>query len=189
MFNVSISHITSIQVVSKSSAETIKDAIEKGANDSTPVNESFASPPAGGNYVRPTLLINVSHDMAIMNEETFGPVIPIMRVGNDEEAIRYADLAADPSYFIFKLSRETCIGSERTLLLLRPVSQPDLLPVMSNADSEIHIRLMNDSEFGLTASIWTKDTAKGEELAEHVEAGTVFVNRCDYPSPVSRFGV
>lgn len=48
---------------------------------------------------------------------------------------------------------------------------------------------MNDSEFGLTASIWTKDTAKGEELAEHVEAGTMFVNRCDFPSPVSLFGI
>ena len=71
-----------------------------------------------------------------MREETFGPVIPIMRVSNDEEAIQAA----------------------------------------------------NDSEFGLTASIWTKDTAKGEELAELVEAGTVFVNRCDFPSPVSRFG-
>ena len=68
-----------------------------------------------------------------MREETFGPVIPIMRVSNDEEAIQ----------------------------------------------------AVNDSEFGLTASIWTKDNAKGEELAELVEAGTVFVNRCDFPSPVS----
>ena len=47
------------------------------------------------------------------------------------------------------------------------------------------IKLMNDNEFGLTASIWTKDTDKGAELAEEVDAGTVFVNRCDYPSPVS----
>lgn len=122
-------------VVSKKSAETIraqvKDAMDKGAKDSTPKNESFASPPIGGNYVSPTLLVNVTHDMDVMNDETFGPIIPVMRVGNDEEAIR----------------------------------------------------LMNDSEFGLTASIWTKDSAKGEELAEHVEAGTVFVNRCDFPSP------
>ena len=124
-------------VVSKKSAETIKahvkDAIDKGAKDLTPENESFSSPPAAGNYVKPTLLINVTHDMDVMNDETFGPIIPVMRVGNDEEAIR----------------------------------------------------LINDSEFGLTASIWTKDTAKGEELAEHVDAGTVFVNRCDFPSPVS----
>ena len=125
-------------VVSKRSAETIaahlRDATAKGAIDSTPrENQSFASPPANGNYVKPTLLTNVSHDMDVMNDETFGPVIPVMRVGNDEEAVR----------------------------------------------------LMNDSEFGLTASIWTKDAAKGEELAEQVEAGTVFINRCDFPSPVS----
>ncbi|CAF9913901.1 hypothetical protein IMSHALPRED_001474 [Imshaugia aleurites] len=122
-------------VVSKKSAETIKahikDAIDKGAKDLTPENESFASPPACGNYIRPTLLINVTHDMDVMTDETFGPIIPVMRVGNDEEALH----------------------------------------------------LMNASEFGLTASIWTKDTARGEELAEHMEAGTVFVNRCDFPSP------
>jgi len=70
----------------------------------------------------------------VMNEETFGPVIPVMRVGDDDEAIR----------------------------------------------------LMNDSEFGLTGSIWTRDVRRGEALAAEVEAGTCFVNRCDYPSPVSK---
>ena len=124
-------------VISKKALETIKGqikhALEHGARDVTPDNASFAEPPPGGNYIKPTLLTGVDHDMDIMNEETFGPVIPVMKVGNDEEAIR----------------------------------------------------LMNDSEFGLTASIWTKDTAQGEKLAESVEAGTVFVNRCDFPSPVS----
>lgn len=128
-------------VVSKNAADTIKahvrDAIEKGAKDLTPENKSFASPPAGGNYVKPTLLIDVNHDMTCMSEETFGPIIPIMRVRDDDHALK----------------------------------------------------LINDSDFGLTASIWTKDTAKGEELAEHVEAGTVFVNRCDFPSPVSPYSI
>ncbi|KAF1965230.1 betaine aldehyde dehydrogenase 2 [Bimuria novae-zelandiae CBS 107.79] len=122
-------------VVSKRSAETIrshiKDALEKGAKDATPENESFKSPPADGNFVAPTLLTNVDHNMAVMTEETFGPVIPVMKVKDDAEAIK----------------------------------------------------LMNDSQFGLTASIWTKDTNKGHELLEDVEAGTVFVNRCDYPAP------
>ena len=126
-------------VISKRSKETIeahiKDALEKGAKDMTPENESFRSPPPGGNFVKPTLLVNVDHSMMIMTEETFGPVIPVMKVRNDAEAIK----------------------------------------------------LMNDSEFGLTASIWTKDTAKGAELAANVDAGTVFVNRCDFPSPVSFF--
>jgi acyl-CoA reductase-like NAD-dependent aldehyde dehydrogenase len=124
-------------VISKRSKETIeahiKDALDKGATDATPENESFNSPPSEGNFVKPTLLTNVDHSMTIMTEETFGPVIPVMKVKGDAEAIK----------------------------------------------------LMNDSEFGLTASIWTKDTSKGAELAGEVDAGTVFVNRCDFPSPVS----
>ncbi|KAJ5979775.1 hypothetical protein N7481_007073, partial [Penicillium waksmanii] len=64
-------------------------------------------------------------------EETFGPVMPIMKVSSDEEAIA----------------------------------------------------LMNDTDYGLTASVWTKDLAKGEEIIDQVEAGTVFLNRCDYPAP------
>ncbi|KAF2752744.1 aldehyde dehydrogenase [Pseudovirgaria hyperparasitica] len=122
-------------VVSKRSVETIrmhvKDALEKGAKDMTPENETFTSPPGDGNYVAPILLTNVDHSMVVMTEETFGPVIPVMKVKGDQEAIK----------------------------------------------------LMNDSQFGLTASIWTKDTDKGNEIAEEVEAGTVFVNRADFPSP------
>jgi acyl-CoA reductase-like NAD-dependent aldehyde dehydrogenase len=123
-------------VISRRSAETIRahveDALQKGAMDVTPDNETFTSPPPDGNYVKPTLLTGVTHDMIVMKDETFGPVIPIMKVTSDEEAIN----------------------------------------------------LMNDSEFGLTASIWTKDVALGQRLADQVEAGTVFVNRSDFPSPV-----
>ncbi|KAI8156648.1 Succinate-semialdehyde dehydrogenase [Colletotrichum sp. SAR 10_70] len=122
-------------VISKRSKETIEahvqDAVAKGAKDATPENESFANPPPKGNFVKPTLLTGVDHSMTVMTEETFGPVIPVMRVKNDDEAVK----------------------------------------------------LMNDSEFGLTASIWTKDADRGYEIADQVEAGTVFVNRCDFPSP------
>ncbi|KAL8907629.1 MAG: hypothetical protein Q9207_001280 [Kuettlingeria erythrocarpa] len=122
-------------VISKRAKEVIdahvKDALDKGAKNATPDNPSFLNPPPDGNYVAPTILTGVTHDMDIMNEETFGPIIPIMKVGDDEEAIR----------------------------------------------------LMNDSEFGLTASIWTSDMGVGEKLVQEVEAGTVFVNRCDFPSP------
>ncbi|KAI0837828.1 aldehyde dehydrogenase [Hypoxylon sp. FL0890] len=122
-------------VISKKSKETIeshiKDALSKGAKDLTPENPTFSSLPIKGNFVKPTLLVDVNHSMTVMTEETFGPVIPVMKVKSDDEAVK----------------------------------------------------LMNDSEFGLTASIWTKDTDKGYELAEQVEAGTVFVNRADYPSP------
>lgn len=122
-------------VISKRAKETIeahiKDAVEKGAKDETPKNESFDLPPKDGNFVAPKLLTNVSHNMKIMNDETFGPVIPVMKVKSDEDAIR----------------------------------------------------LMNNSEFGLTASIWTADTKEGNRLADQVEAGTVFINRADYPAP------
>jgi acyl-CoA reductase-like NAD-dependent aldehyde dehydrogenase len=124
-------------VISKRSKATIeahiKDALDKGAINATPENESFTNPPSEGNYVAPTLLVSVDHSMTVMTEETFGPVIPVMKVKNDEDALAK----------------------------------------------------MNESEFGLTASIWTKDVELGHTLAEDVEAGTVFVNRCDFPSPVS----
>ncbi|KEF55744.1 NAD-dependent aldehyde dehydrogenase [Exophiala aquamarina CBS 119918] len=113
-------------------AAQVKDALSKGAKDETPSNATFSSPPStGGNWVAPVLLTHVNHDMAVMTEETFGPVIPVQKVSSDDEAVS----------------------------------------------------LMNDSVFGLTASVWTKDIAAGEKLARHVQAGTVFVNRADFPSP------
>lgn len=111
----------------------IQDALAKGAVNSTPSNPTFTNPPAEGNYVIPTVLTNVTHDMTVMREETFGPVIPIMKVSSDEEAVKW----------------------------------------------------MNDSDYGLTASVWTQDMDGGERLLKQLEAGTVFINRCDYPSPVS----
>jgi len=85
----------------------------------------------GGAYLTPQILTNVTHDMRVMRDESFGPVVGIMPVKSDEEAIR----------------------------------------------------LMNDSDFGLTASIWTKDIARAERVADAVETGTVFMNRCDYLDP------
>lgn len=124
-------------VISQRSKEAIQtqiaDAVQKGAKDETPANSTFENFPANGNYVKPTLLTGVNHEMTVMTEETFGPVIPVMKVSGDDEAVS----------------------------------------------------LMNDSEFGLTASLWTKDIAAAETLIERVEAGTCFVNRSDFPSPVS----
>jgi len=62
-----------------------------------------------------------------------------------------------------------------------------VIPIQKVSSDEEAIKLMNDSEYGLTASIWTRDDSMGEKLAEKVEAGTVFVNRADYPSPVSHY--
>jgi acyl-CoA reductase-like NAD-dependent aldehyde dehydrogenase len=124
-------------VISKRAKESIlahiADAVSKGAKDDTPANDTFQNFPADGNYVKPTLLTGVTHDMKVMTDETFGPVLPVMKVDSDEDAIRH----------------------------------------------------MNDSEFGLTASIWTKDVAYAEGLVERVDAGTVYINRSDFPSAVS----
>ena len=108
----------------------VKNAINKGAKQIVD-HSNFHLSTIGSNYMVPQILINVNHDMEIMTEETFGPVMPIMKVENDEEAIK----------------------------------------------------LMNDSKYGLTASVWTRDLEKGERICNQIETGTVFVNRCDYLDP------
>jgi acyl-CoA reductase-like NAD-dependent aldehyde dehydrogenase len=122
-------------VISAAAARSIQsqidDALSKGATDCTPQNASFQQLPAQGSYIAPRLLINVDHTMAVMREETFGPLIPLQSVASDDKAVE----------------------------------------------------LMNESDYGLTASIWTKDIAKGEELTLRLDSGTAFVNRCDYPNP------
>ncbi len=91
----------------------------------------FAGDEAGSAYLAPQVLIDVDHSMRVMTEESFGPVLGIMPVSSDEEAVR----------------------------------------------------LMNDSEFGLTASIWTTDEDAALRLGDDLETGTVFMNRCDYLDP------
>ena len=88
-------------------------------------------PMDGGAYLMPQILTNVTHDMRIMREESFGPVVGIMSVKNDEEAIK----------------------------------------------------LMNDSDFGLTASLWTEDINRAEAIADRIDTGTAFMNRADYLDP------
>ena len=105
----------------------ISEAIELGA---TAHIEIFKNDDAG-TYVTPQILTGVNHNMRIMKDETFGPVVCIMPVSSDEEAIS----------------------------------------------------LMNDSEFGLTASLWTKDVGRAEKIADQIETGTVFLNRADYLDP------
>lgn len=89
--------------------------------------------PAGlaGFFYEPTLLAGVPDDALVMREETFGPVMPVRAVRDDEEAIAR----------------------------------------------------MNDSRYGLTASVWTRDPARAERFVRALEAGTVFQNRCDYLDP------
>ena len=85
----------------------------------------------GGAYLAPQILVNVDHSMRVMTEESFGPVVGIMKVSGDEEALR----------------------------------------------------LMNDSPYGLTASVWTEDYDTAVALGRQIETGTVFMNRADYLDP------
>lgn len=93
--------------------------------------KAFPADQAGTAYLAPQVLTNVDHSMRVMTEESFGPVVGIMKVSNDDEALK----------------------------------------------------LMNDSVYGLTASIWTKDIDAAEALGNKIETGTVFMNRCDYLDP------
>jgi len=105
----------------------LAEAVAAGATAHIP---TFAEDD-GGAYLTPQVLTGVTHDMRIMREESFGPVVGIMPVKDDDEAVR----------------------------------------------------LMNDSDFGLTASIWTRDAARAEAIGDRIETGTVFLNRADYLDP------
>lgn len=108
----------------------IAEAIDQGATAHID-EQNFAMSKAGTPYLAPQLLSNVNHEMRVMTEESFGPVVAVQKVSSDAEAIS----------------------------------------------------LMNDSEFGLTASIFTTDIEKGIELGEQLDTGTFFINRCDYLDP------
>ncbi|HEX8239403.1 MAG TPA: aldehyde dehydrogenase family protein [Allosphingosinicella sp.] len=110
--------------------DQVREAVEAGATAHVQ-SRLFPGDTGDGPYLMPQVLTGVDHSMRVMREETFGPVVGIMKVGSDEEAVR----------------------------------------------------LMNDSAYGLTASIWTRDIEAAERLAVQVEAGTVFANRCDYLDP------
>ena len=80
-----------------------------------------------GYFFQPTALTNVKHDMKLMRDESFGPVIGIMKVDSDEEAIR----------------------------------------------------LMQDTDYGLTASVYSSNRDRAQNILEQLNTGTVYWNCCD----------
>jgi len=108
----------------------IADAVKQGARALIDP-KAFAADVPGSAYLAPQVLVDVSHQMSVMREESFGPVVGIMPVSGDDEAIA----------------------------------------------------LMNDSPFGLSASLWTQDLDAAERLGNAIATGTVFMNRCDYLDP------
>lgn len=105
------------------------EALRKGAT--AHMNGKDERDREGSPYLPAEVLTNVDHQMSVMREESFGPIVGIMKVRNDEEAIA----------------------------------------------------LMNDSPYGLTASIWTRDMEHAVSIGDRVETGTLFMNRCDYLDP------
>lgn len=119
-----MAHIRFANEVRAQTQEAIKDGAKAHI-------DSCLFPMDGGAYLMPQILTDVTHDMRIMREESFGPVVGIMSVKNDKEAIK----------------------------------------------------LMNDSNFGLTASLWTEDINRAEAIADRIDTGTAFMNRADYLDP------
>jgi acyl-CoA reductase-like NAD-dependent aldehyde dehydrogenase len=106
------------------------EAIGKGAKAHIEAS-AFKRNQDGTPWLAPQVLTGVDHGMKVMMEESFGPVVGIMKVSGDAEAVK----------------------------------------------------LMNDSPYGLTASVWTTDMAAAEQLGAEIETGTLFMNRCDYLDP------
>jgi len=106
------------------------DAISAGAKALIDPS-GFDADGEGTPYLAPQVLTGVDHSMSVMTEESFGPVVGIMKVGSDDEAVD----------------------------------------------------LMNDSRFGLTASIWTADETAAVAIGDRVDTGTWYQNRCDFLDP------
>jgi len=106
------------------------EALAKGARGHLDA-KAFPANAEGTAYLAPQVLTRVDHSMSVMVDESFGPVVGIMQVKSDDEAVS----------------------------------------------------LMNDSRYGLTASIWSSDTDAAQALGDRIETGTVFMNRCDYLDP------
>lgn len=111
--------------------EQIAEAVAEGARALIDPGHFQNNGGPGTPWLAPQVLVDVDHSMRVMTEESFGPVVGIMKVEDDDAAIR----------------------------------------------------LMNDSVYGLTASIWTRDLDAAATIAARLQTGTVFANRCDYLDP------
>ena len=81
------------------------------------------------------------------------------------------------------LAPQVLVDVDHSMSLMTEETFGPAIGIMKIANESEGIALMNDSDFGLTASIWSGDFERAASLAEDVEAGTVFANRCDYLDP------
>jgi acyl-CoA reductase-like NAD-dependent aldehyde dehydrogenase len=81
------------------------------------------------------------------------------------------------------LAPQVLVGVDHSMAIMREETFGPAVGIMKVASDEEAVRLMNDSEFGLTAAIFSSDAARAEALGDALETGTVFLNRCDYLDP------
>ncbi|MBK5926314.1 aldehyde dehydrogenase [Rhodobaculum claviforme] len=112
-------------------ADEVRAQVAEAVADGAHAHLAVAAADDGGCYLSPQVLTGVTHDMRLMQQENFGPVVGIMKVADDAEAVA----------------------------------------------------LMNDSPYGLTASLWTTDLERALHIGAGIETGTVFMNRADYLDP------
>jgi aldehyde dehydrogenase (NAD+)/succinate-semialdehyde dehydrogenase/glutarate-semialdehyde dehydrogenase len=120
-FDVHVGSLTNERELLRAEAH-VADAVAKGAKV---LFGGKRRPELGSLFFEPTILVDVNHDMDVMRDETFGPLIPVMRVKDANEAVRLA----------------------------------------------------NDSEYGLSGAVFTKDLKRGEQIAMQIESGDISVNR------------
>jgi acyl-CoA reductase-like NAD-dependent aldehyde dehydrogenase len=81
------------------------------------------------------------------------------------------------------LAPQVLVGVNHSMAIMREETFGPAVGIMKVTSDDEAVRLMNDSEFGLTAAIYSTDTARAEALGDRLETGTVFLNRCDYLDP------
>jgi len=81
------------------------------------------------------------------------------------------------------LAPQVLVGVSHTMSVMRDESFGPVIGIMPVDNDSETVRLMNDSRYGLTASIWTRDRDAAIRLGEAIDTGTVFMNRCDYLDP------
>jgi acyl-CoA reductase-like NAD-dependent aldehyde dehydrogenase len=81
------------------------------------------------------------------------------------------------------LAPQVLVGVDHSMAIMREETFGPAVGIMSVESDEEAVELMNDSEFGLTAAIFSSDEARAETLGDELETGTVFLNRCDYLDP------
>jgi acyl-CoA reductase-like NAD-dependent aldehyde dehydrogenase len=94
-----------------------------------------------------------------------------------------AELFASSSFGTPYLAPQVLVDVDHTMAIMREETFGPAVGIMSVSSDEEAVRLMNDSEFGLTAAIFSADAARAEFLGDALETGTVFLNRCDYLDP------